>query len=108
MKKWQIWMALRFSGIKIAKDDLKSILRSDREASEVINPIVLLNKSGMKIKTSLLISYWKKGGNPLNVATGLVFAKSQGYPLQLSEAFHLDKEGKNISSFLAERVSLNP
>ncbi|HKK11153.1 MAG TPA: hypothetical protein VJ939_09960, partial [Bacteroidales bacterium] len=107
MRKWQIWMTLRLSGIKIPKEELQSISESGKDASELVNALLLLKDSGLKSELSFLISYWQKGGDVLNVATGLIFAKNQNYQLDLKEAIRMDKNGKSISTVLAKRITMD-
>jgi uncharacterized protein YqfA (UPF0365 family) len=98
---------LRFSGIKIPKEELQSISESGKDVSELVNALLLLKDSGLKSDRSILIAYWQKGGDVLNVATGLIFAKNQNYQLDLKEAIHMDKNGKSISTALAKRITMD-
>lgn len=102
-----LYIAAKFSGVKVGLMDLIGMKLRKVDPSEIINPLIMATKGSIhNVNTKELESLFLCGGNVSRVVSALIAANRAGITLDFETAKAIDLAGRDVLE--AVRMSVNP
>lgn len=101
-----LFIAARFSGVRISIMDLILMRLRKVPPSRIVNPMINSTKAGLSLSRNELEAHYLAGGNVERVVNSLISADKANMDLDFKAATAIDLAGRDV--FEAVQVSVNP
>jgi len=101
-----LFIAARFSGVRISIMDLILMRLRKVPPSRIVNPMINSTKAGLNLSRNELEAHYLAGGNVERVVNSLISADKANMDLDFKAATAIDLAGRDV--FEAVQVSVNP
>jgi uncharacterized protein YqfA (UPF0365 family) len=102
-----LYIAAKFSGVRIGMFDLIGMKLRKVDPSEIVNPLIMATKGSIPhIGAKALEGLFLSGGNVSRVVSALIAANKAGITLDFETAKAIDLAGRDVLE--AVRMSVNP